>query len=50
MNGIEAIEVQISTVDDIEGSGLEDQLIEDKNVVNLAMRDNEERGNASPEI
>ena len=50
MNGIEAIEVQIPTVDDIEGSGFEDQLIEDMDVVNLAMRDNEERRNASPEI
>jgi len=50
MNGIEAIEVQIPTVDDIEGSGFEDQLIEDMDVVNLAMRDNEERGNASSEI
>jgi len=50
VNGIEAIEVQIPTVDDIEGSGFEDQLIEDMDVVNLAMRDNEERGNASSEI
>lgn len=41
MNAIKAIEVQIPTVDDIEGSGLEDQLIEDMDIVNLPMRDNE---------
>src|SRR3989304_6243780 len=50
MNGIEAIEVQIPTVDDIEGSGFEDQLIEDFDVVDLAMGDNNEAGDTSPEI
>jgi hypothetical protein len=50
MNGIEAIEVHIPVVDDLKGSRFEDQLIEDMDVVNLAMRDNEMRGYISSEI
>ena len=50
MDGIKAIEIQIPTVDNIEGSWFEDQLIEDVDVVNFAMSDNNERGNTSPEV
>ena len=50
MDGIKAIEVQISSVDDIEGSRFEDQLIEDLDIVNLAVGNNDEGGNASSEV
>ena len=50
MDGIKAIEVQISSVDDIEGSRFEDQLIEDPDIVNLAVGNNDEGGNASSEV
>jgi hypothetical protein len=50
MDSIKAIEIQIPTVDNIEGSWFEDQLIEDVDVVNFAMSDNNERGNTSPEV
>jgi hypothetical protein len=50
MDSIKAIEIQISTIDNIKGSWFEDQLIEDVDVVNLAMSDNNERGNTSPEV
>ena len=50
MDHIEAIEIQISTVDNIKGSWFEDQLIEDVDVVNFAMSNNDEGGNTSSEI
>ena len=50
MDSIKAIEIQIPTVDDIKGSWFEDQLIQNGDVVNFAMSDNNERGNASPEV
>lgn len=36
--------------DDIEGSRFEDQLIEDPDIVDFAMGDNDEGGNASSEV
>ena len=50
MDGVKAIEVQIASVDDIESSRFEDQLIEDPDIVNLAMGNNDEGGNASSEV
>jgi hypothetical protein len=50
MESIKAIEIQIPTVDNIKSSWFEDQLIEDVDVVNFAMRDNNDRGNASSEV
>ena len=50
MDGVKAFEIQIPTVDNIEGSWFEDQLIEDVDVVNLAMSDNHEGGDTSPEV
>jgi len=50
MDSIKATEIQIPTVDNIEGSWFEDQLIEDVDVVNFAMSDNNEEGNTSPEV
>ena len=50
MDCVKAIEIQIPTVDNIKGSWFEDQLIEDVDVVNLAMSDNNERGDTSPEV
>ena len=50
MDRIKAIEIQIPTVDNIEGSWFEDQLIEDVDIVNFAMSDNHESGNTSPEV
>ena len=50
VDGIKAIEVQISSVDDIESSRFEDQLIEDLDIVNLAVGNNDEGWNASSEV
>ena len=50
MDGIKAIEIQISTIDNVKGSWLEAQLIEDVDVVNLAVGNNDEGGNTSPEV
>jgi len=50
MDSIKATEIQISTVDNIEGSWFEGQLIEDVDIVNFAMSDNHERGNTSSEV
>jgi len=50
MDGIKAIEIQISTIDNVEGSWFEGQLIENFDVVNLAMSNNDEGGNASSEV
>src|SRR5512139_1302567 len=50
MNGVKAFEVQIASVDDIESSRFEDQLIEDPDIVNLAVGNNDEGGNASSQI
>ena len=50
MNRIKAIEIQIPTVDNIEGSWFEGQLIQDLDVVNFAMSDDNERGNTSSEV
>ena len=41
MDGIKAIEIRISTTDNVKGSWFESQLIEDVDVVNLAMSDND---------
>jgi hypothetical protein len=50
MDGIKTIEIQISAVDNVEGPRFEDELIEDFDVVDLAMGDNNEAGDTSPEI
>ena len=50
MDGIKTIEIQISTIDNVNGSWLEGQLIEDVDVVNLAVGDNDEGWNTSPEV
>ena len=50
MDSIKAIEIQISTIDNVKGSWLEAQLIEDVDVVNLAVGNNDEGGNTSPEV
>jgi hypothetical protein len=50
MDGIKAIEIQISTIDNVKGSWFEGQLIEDIEVVNLAMSDNDEERNTAPEV
>ena len=50
VNSIKAIEIQIPAVDDIKGSRFEDQLIEDVDIVDLAMSDDHERGDTSPKI
>jgi len=50
MDGIKTFEIQISAVDNVEGSWFEGQLIENFDVVNLAMGDNYKRGDASSEI
>ena len=50
MNGVKAFEIQIASVDNIESSRFEDQLIEDLDIVNLAVGNNDEGGNASSEV
>ena len=50
MDGMNTIEIQISTIDNVKGSWLEGQLIEDVDVVNLAVGDNDEGWNTSPEV
>jgi len=50
MDGIKATEIQISTIDDVKGSWFEAQLIEDVDVVNLAVSDNDEGRDTSPQI
>ena len=50
MDCMKAIEIQIPPVDDVKGSWLEDQLIQDIGVVNFAMSNNDEGGNTSSEI
>jgi len=50
MDGITAIEVQISSIDDVEGSWFEGQLIENFDIVNLAMGNNGEGGNTSSKV
>ena len=50
MDGIKAIEIQISTIDNVKGSWFESQLIEDVDVVNLAMSDNDEGRDTPPQV
>lgn len=50
MDSIKAIEIQIPAVDDVKGSRLEDQLIEDVDIVDFAMSDDHERGDTSPKV
>ena len=50
MDSIKAIEIQISTIDNVKGSWLEAQLIEDVDVVNLAMSDNDEGRDTPPQV
>ena len=50
MDGIKAIEIQISTIDNVKGSWFEGQLIEDVDIVNLAVGDNDKGGDTSPEV
>jgi hypothetical protein len=49
-DGIKATEIQISTIDNVKGAWFENQLIEDVDVVNLAMRNNDEGRDTSPQI
>lgn len=50
MDGIKATEIQISTIDNVKGPWFEAQLIEDVDVVNLAMSDNDKRRDTPPQI
>ena len=50
MDGIKAIEIQISTIDNVKGPWFESQLIEDVDVVNLAMSDNDEGRDTPPQV
>lgn len=50
VDSLKAIEIQIPTVDNIEGSWFEDQLIEDVDVVNFAISNNNEGGDTSSEV
>jgi hypothetical protein len=50
MDGIKATEIQIPTIDNVKGAWFESQLIEDVDVVNLAMRNNDEGRDTSPQI
>jgi hypothetical protein len=50
MHGIKAIEMQISTIDNVKSSWFEGQLIEDVEVVNFAVSDNDEGRDRSPEV
>ncbi len=50
MDGIKAIEIQISTIDNVKGSCFEGQLVEDVDVVNLAVSDNDEGRDTPPEV
>jgi hypothetical protein len=49
-DGIKATEIQISMIDNVKGAWFENQLIEDVDVVNLAMRNNDEGRDTSPQI
>lgn len=50
MDNIKATEIQITTIDNVKGSWFESQLIEDVDVVNLAMSDNDEGRDTPPQI
>ena len=50
MDGIKAIEIQISTIDNVKSSWFEGQLIEDVDVVNLAVSDNDEGRDTPPQV
>lgn len=50
MEGIQTSEVQIATIHDIEGAGFDDELVEDSDIVELAVGDSEERGNGSFQV
>jgi len=50
MKGIQTSEVQIATIHDIEGAGFDNQLVEDSDIVELAVGDSDERGNGSFQV
>ena len=50
MDGIKAPEIEISTIDNVKGSWFEGHLIEDVDIMNLAVGDNDEGRNTSAEV
>jgi hypothetical protein len=50
VNRINTLEIQIPTIDNVKGFRFEGQLVEDIDVVNLAVGDNDERGDTSPGV
>ena len=50
MDHVKASEIQIPSVEDVESSWFEDQLIENRHIVNLSMSNDDEGRNASAQI
>ena len=50
MDLVKASEIQISSIENIESAWFEDQLIENRHIVNLSMGNNDERGDASAQV
>ena len=50
INSVQAGEVQIAAIEDVESARLEDQLVEEIDVVNLARGDDDPTGNRAPQI
>src|ERR1039458_8220060 len=47
---VEPLEVQVTPIHDVEGTGLDEQKVQYIDVVHLAVRDVDESGNRSPQI
>ena len=50
MDHVKASEIQIPSIEDVESSWLEGQLIENRHIVNLSMGNDDKGGDASSQV